>query len=292
MLQSMTGYGKVAAEFQGKKLVVELKVLNSKQIDIQSRVAGVYRDKDIEFRNIITSHLVRGKVDFSMYIDDAGSALSVAHINNAAVANYYAQIKETCESVGEPIPANIMQMIMCLPEVMRSETAEISTAEQDFVKETLIKACSEVEQFRKQEGKVLEQVFHDKIDAIRTLLADIEPYEAERLLRVRTKLEDALETISTKITIDNNRLEQEMIFYIEKFDVNEEKSRLRNHLNYFIETMENEPAAGKKLGFIAQEMGREINTLGSKSSHAEMQKIVVKMKDELEQIKEQVLNAL
>ncbi len=287
----MTGYGKVCSEFQNKKIVIEIKSLNSKQTDIVSRISGVYRDREIEFRNLIASNLVRGKIDFSLYVEDAGVG-SMASINTSAVKAYYEQMKSTCEALSLPMPENAMQIIMGLPEILLTETVEVSEEEMAIVDELLVKAFEEIKSFRIQEGRVLQGVFAEKIESIANLVEQVAPFEAERLEKIRTRLEENLQTIDERFKIDQNRLEQELIFYIEKLDINEEKVRLRNHLKYFIETMENEEAAGKKLGFIVQEIGREINTLGSKSNHAEMQKIVVKMKDELEQIKEQVLNVL
>ena len=291
MLHSMTGFGKASCEYNNKKIVIEIKSLNSKQLDVQTRIAALYREKDIELRNAISSRLERGKIDLSLYIEDAGFT-SATRINQAVVENYRKQIIDTCSTLDMPTPENMMEVILRMPEVLKTEVSVLDENEWHVILDLLDQAFAQIEAFRIQEGQSLYNMFVSKINAIGTLLAEVEPYESERLTKIKSRIEEGLKTLEDKITIDRNRLEQEMIFYIEKLDINEEKVRLRNHLNYFIETMDKEHAPGKKLGFIAQEMGREINTLGSKSNHSEMQIIVVKMKDELEQIKEQVLNVL
>ena len=291
MLHSMTGYGKASCEYNNKKIVIEIKSLNSKQLDVQTRIAALYREKDIEIRNAIAARLERGKIDLSLYIEDAGST-AATRINQAVVENYRQQIVDTCNTLGMPVPDNMMELILRMPETLKTESAVLDENEWRVILGLLDEAFAQIEVFRIQEGQSLYNMFVGKIDAIGTLLAQVEPYEGERLTKIKSRIEEGLKTLEEKISVDRNRLEQEMIFYIEKLDINEEKVRLRNHLRYFIETMDNEKAPGKKLGFIAQEMGREINTLGSKSNHSEMQIIVVKMKDELEQIKEQVLNVL
>jgi uncharacterized protein (TIGR00255 family) len=287
----MTGYGKASCEYNNKKIVIEIKSLNSKQLDVQTRIAALYREKDIEIRNAIAARLERGKIDLSLYIEDAGST-AATRINQAVVENYRQQIVDTCNTLGMPMPDNMMELILRMPETLKTESAVLDENEWRVILGLLDEAFAQIEAFRIQEGQSLYNMFVGKIDAIGTLLAQVEPYEGERLTKIKSRIEEGLKTLEEKIAVDRNRLEQEMIFYIEKLDINEEKVRLRNHLRYFIETMDNEKAPGKKLGFIAQEMGREINTLGSKSNHSEMQIIVVKMKDELEQIKEQVLNVL
>jgi uncharacterized protein (TIGR00255 family) len=287
----MTGFGKASCEYNNKKIVIEIKSLNSKQLDVQTRIAALYREKDIELRNAIAARLERGKIDLSLYIEDAGST-AATRINQAIVENYKQQITDTCNALGMPIPDNMMEIILRMPETLKTEVSVLDENEWNVILNLLDQAFAQIEAFRIQEGQSLYNMFMSKINAIGTLLAKVEPYEGERLTKIKSRIEEGLKTLEEKITVDRNRLEQEMIFYIEKLDINEEKVRLRNHLNYFIETMDKEHAPGKKLGFIAQEMGREINTLGSKSNHSEMQIIVVKMKDELEQIKEQVLNVL
>ena len=287
----MTGYGKASCEYNNKKIVIEIKSLNSKQLDVSTRIAALYREKDIEIRNAIAARLERGKIDFSLYIEDAG-ATAATQINQSVVENYRKQITDTCNALGMPVPENMMELILRMPETLKTELSVLDEAEWQAILGLLDEAFTQIEAFRAQEGQSLYNMFCNKINTIGTLLAEVEPYEGERLVKIKSRIEEGLKTLEEKISVDRNRLEQEMIFYIEKLDINEEKVRLRNHLRYFIETMDKETAPGKKLGFIAQEMGREINTLGSKSNHSEMQIIVVKMKDELEQIKEQVLNVL
>jgi uncharacterized protein (TIGR00255 family) len=287
----MTGFGKATGEYNGKKIIVEIKSLNSKQADISKRMAGLYREKEIEIRNEVSQALERGKIDLAIYFDNSARE-NITQINQAMIEAYYLQIKQISANTGIEIPQNWFEILLRLPDVMKSEISELDENEWIEVKKILKDAIHQLNNFRIQEGKVLEDIFQTKIAFIGKLLEDIAPYENERVERIKLKLEENLQKIGDKFDYDKNRLEQELIFYIEKLDVNEEKVRLKAHLNYFIETMENEKAPGKKLGFISQEIGREINTLGSKSNHSEMQKIVVLMKDALEQIKEQVLNIL
>jgi len=287
----MTGFGKATCEYGNKKIVVELKSLNSKQLDLSTRISGLYREKDIEIRNELSQKLDRGKVDFSLYVDSSTKE-SVTQINQGIVEAYYLQIKSMADNLGIAVPSNWFEVLLRLPDTMKTETVELDENEWIEIKKTIQLAIDEFKSFRTQECASLAQVFESKIEHIRQLLKDIEPFETERVEKIKVRLEENLKALSDKIDYDKNRLEQELIYYIEKLDVNEEKVRLTNHLDYFLETMKNENAPGKKLGFIAQEMGREINTLGSKSNNSEMQKIVVLMKDDLEQIKEQVLNVL
>ena len=293
MIYSMTGYGKAESHclIDNKKLVIEIRSLNSKSLDLSVRIAPQLRSKELEIRTLIGQRLERGKIDLSLYIEDAGST-AATRINQAIVENYKQQITDTCNALGMPIPDNMMEIILRMPETLKTEVSVLDENEWNVILNLLDQAFAQIEAFRIQEGQSLYNMFMSKINAIGTLLAEVEPYEGERLTKIKSRIEEGLKTLEEKITVDRNRLEQEMIFYIEKLDINEEKVRLRNHLNYFIETMDKEHAPGKKLGFIAQEMGREINTLGSKSNQSEMQIIVVKMKDILEQIKEQVLNVL
>ena len=292
MIQSMTGYGKATAELPDKKINVEIKSLNSKAMDLSTRIAPAYREKEIEIRNEISKILERGKVDFSLWIEKKEGAENATPINEALVEGYYKQIKAISENLGIPVPADWFQTLLRLPDVMtKTEIQELSEEEWEVVHTAVLEAINHLVDFRRQEGAALEKKFREKIANIAQLLEKVAPYEKERVEKVKERITDALEkTLNTDY--DKNRLEQELIYYIEKLDVNEEKQRLGNHLNYFISTLEGGCGQGKKLGFIAQEMGREINTLGSKSNHAEMQKIVVQMKDELEQIKEQVLNVM
>jgi len=291
MIQSMTGFGKATGDYNGKKIVVEIKSLNSKQIDISTRLSGLYREKDIEIRNELSHALERGKIDIALYIDSSGKE-SISHLNQTVIETYYQQIKSISDSTGIPVPDNWFEVIMRLPDVMKSEITELVEQEWDAVKNILLDAINQIKDFRIQEGKSLELVFRNNIARIAELLDAITPYEQERVEKIKIRLEENLQQIADKFEYDRNRLEQELIFYIEKLDINEEKTRLKAHLEYFLETIDKEASPGKKLGFIAQEMGREINTLGSKANHSEMQKLVVLMKDYLEQIKEQTLNVL
>ena len=292
MIQSMTGYGKATAELPDKKINVEIKSLNSKAMDLSTRIAPAYREKEIEIRNEISKVLERGKVDFSLWIEKKEGAESATPINQALVEGYYKQILAISENLNIPLPTDWFQTLLRMPDVMtKTEIQELTEEEWKAVHAAVAEAIGHLVDFRKQEGAALEKKFREKIANITSLLEKITPYEKERVEKVKERITDALEK-TLSVDYDKNRLEQELIYYIEKLDVNEEKQRLSNHLKYFISTLESGNGQGKKLGFIAQEMGREINTLGSKSNHAEMQKIVVQMKDELEQIKEQVLNVM
>ena len=287
----MTGYGKADAEFQGKKIHVEIKSLNSKALDLTTRVAQLYREKEMEIRAMIQSSLERGKVEFSLWVEK-GETVTAASINGNIVAAYSQQIKEISDTLGWNFPADPWSVIVRLPEITQSNAAEtLSEEEWGVVRQAVQEAIDHLVAFRKQEGVALAAKFAEKLDNIAALMEQIVPFEQSRVAKIRERLETRLEELKG-VDYDKNRLEQELIYYIEKLDISEEKQRLANHLNYFRETMQNGHGQGKKLGFIAQEMGREINTTGSKSNQAEMQNIVVKMKDELEQIKEQVLNVM
>ncbi|MDR0232295.1 MAG: YicC family protein [Dysgonamonadaceae bacterium] len=290
MIQSMTGFGKSSSELPNKKIYVEIKSLNSKQFDLNTRIPFLYREKEMEIRNNLLQSVERGKVDFSIYVENIGKASS-SQINQNALESYYNQIKEVSQNLQISIPADWFSVLLRMPEVMKTEMAELDENEWEITKETIKNALEQFTLFRNQEGSVLQKLFENKISNISLLLNEIEKYELERIEKVKVKILDSLQKMDLQ-NFDTNRFEQELIYYIEKLDVNEEKIRLNNHLKYFIDTMNNEKSQGRKLGFIAQEIGREINTLGSKSNHAEMQKIVVQMKDELEQIKEQILNVL
>ena len=291
MIQSMTGYGKSVVTFNEKNINVEIKSLNSKALDLSTRIAPLYREKEMEMRQMISKALVRGKVDFSIWIEKDAS-LDATPINSALVENYYHQIKDIAAKTGMPEPQDWFSILVRMPDVMSKTEAEVLTDEEWAVARGGVEqALQALVEFRKQEGAALYNKFSEKLDNIGSLLASIEPYEKSRVEKIRSRIVEGLKSIP-EIEYDKNRLEQELIYYIEKLDINEEKQRLANHLKYFRETMNDGIGQGKKLGFIAQEMGREINTTGSKSNQAEMQNIVVKMKDELEQIKEQVLNVL
>ena len=287
----MTGYGKAVATYGTKKIYAEVKSLNSKAIDLSTRIAPLYREKEMEIRTLIAQQLERGKIDFSLWIEEESTALATP-INKALVESYYQQIKSISETTGIPEPTDWYATLMRMPDVLsRTEVKELTDEEWTVARSVVEEAVEKLMDFRRQEGAALEKKFGEKLDNIATLLKSIEPYELERTEKIRERILDTLQK-SLGVEYDKNRFEQELIFYIEKLDINEEKQRLTNHLSYFRETMREGKGQGKKLGFIAQEMGREINTTGSKSNHAEMQNIVVQMKDELEQIKEQVLNVM
>ena len=296
----MTGYGKAECLVaNNKKLVVEIKSLNSKSLDLGVRIAPQLRSKELEIRTLIGQRIERGKIDLSIYYQDAASTdqtVAYAPINREAFAYYYKELTALQQEQDWANNQDIVGAILRMPDVTKiQESNEISDEEWAVVIQTIEEAIKQFNAFREQEGLSLYQMFCEKLDAIATLLAEVEPYEQSRVEKIKARIEANLEQLSatTQQAIDHNRLEQEMIFYLEKLDITEEKVRLTNHLKYFRETMDSEGAGvGKKLGFIAQEMGREINTLGSKSNQSEMQIIVVKMKDILEQIKEQVLNVL
>lgn len=291
MIQSMTGFGKVTAELPTKKVTVEIKAFNSKQLDLSTRIPSIYKEKEMQIRSRLLQTLERGKVDFAIYIEYIGKEAS-SQINQEAVMSYFAQLKELSDKLGISAPSSWdeLQLVLRMPDVIKTDPVEVDEDEWNVVKQAIDEAIQHLCDFRIQEGAMLQKLFTQKVSNIAALLNDVEPYEKERIEKIKGRILDNLEKLA--VDYDKNRFEQEMIYYIEKLDVNEEKNRLDNHLKYFLETMETGHGQGKKLGFIAQEMGREINTLGSKSNHADMQKIVVRMKDELEQIKEQVLNVL
>jgi uncharacterized protein (TIGR00255 family) len=287
----MTGYGKAVVAYKEKKINVEIKSLNSKNLDVSTRIAPLYREKEMEIRQVISKTLERGKIDFSIWIEkDEGS--DSTPVNAALVESYYRQLKDIAERVGIPEPQDWFQCLVRMPDVtMKTEVEILEDDEWNAARTAIDEAIGKLLEFRKQEGVALERMFNEKIDNIASLLASIDVYEKQRVDKIRARIVEGLRNIP-EVEYDKGRMEQELIYYIEKLDISEEKQRLSNHLHYFRETMAAPGAQGKKLGFIAQEMGREINTTGSKSNQAEMQNIVVMMKDELEQIKEQVLNAL
>ncbi len=292
----MTGFGRGSASSSSKKFTVDIKSLNSKQLDLMTRVPSQLKEVELDARTLISERLERGKVEMNTVCESIGTDTPV-RVNVELLANYKTQIEELAESLGLPQPADWYATLLRLPDAMKADTAEVSKDERNIFLLAVTKAADALVEFRIAEGRKLYDFFVSKIENISRLLESITPYEEERVVKIKAKLEDQLQRLNS-IEYDRGRLEQELIFYIEKLDVTEEKTRLRAHLNYFLETMgapegdRTPQGQGKKLGFIAQEMGREINTLGSKSNQAEMQKIVVKMKDELEQIKEQVLNVL
>jgi len=291
MIRSMTGFGKTEFEVGNKKITLEIKSLNSKQLDINTRIPALYREKDIEIRRLISEMLTRGKVDFALYLDNLGTE-STSRINSAIIKDYYNQLKDVHQELGLEINENIMQSIMRLPETVKMVYDELDETEWLMVRENLAKTLDELNRFRDQEGLALKVDIVANIANILDLLAQVEPFENQRMENVKTKIKESLDTLQLNGSVDKNRFEQELIYYMEKLDINEEKVRLTNHCSYFTETMAEDEPSGRKLGFIAQEIGREINTLGSKANESNLQRIVVQMKDNLEKIKEQVLNVL
>lgn len=295
MIYSMTGFGRGVASTPNKKITVEIKSLNSKQLDLSMRVPGYFRELEVEVRNELQRRLERGKVDLNVLVENTSPEAS-ASINSEVLAAYKSQIEDAADALNVPVPDDWWSVLMRLPDSMKTQIQTLDVRDSEAFKAACDEASLRLTEFRADEGRKLYDFFCEKTANISGLLDKVEPFEKDRVVKIRERLETQLSRL-TSIEYDKGRLEQELIFYIEKLDVTEEKTRLRSHINYFLETMgapDQHPAAGqgKKLGFIAQEMGREINTLGSKSNDAEMQKIVVMMKDELEQIKEQVLNVL
>lgn len=286
MIQSMTGFGKASLQLPTKKITVELKSLNSKGLDLNTRMPSVYREMELGLRNQISQRLERGKIDFSLYIEVTGEETS-SKINVPIIKGYINQMKAVIPNADE---TELMKMAVRMPDALKTERDEIDENEWTEIQKVINEALENIANFRKDEGVSLEKEFLHRIANIMTLMNNALAYDAERVETVKTRLKTALDEL--QVNVDQNRFEQELIFYLEKYDITEEKVRLENHLNYFIETLAGTEANGRKLGFITQEMGREINTMGSKSNHAEMQKLVVMMKDELEKIKEQVLNVL
>lgn len=287
----MTGYGKAICELPGKKVSIELRSLNSKQMDLNTRIPAFYREKELEVRSELTSRLFRGKVDFSIFVETQSGKKSVM-INKDVIRGYYAQMSELAQEFGQSDRTDFLRIIMPLPDTVTVEQSQLSDEEWAEVHKAIDTAINNLIEFRKQEGESLDADLRRRIANIDNYLSQVPQYEDCRVEKVRARIEKNLEELIMKGTADMNRLEQEMILYIEKLDINEEKVRLAQHLKYFIETMETEDQPGKKLGFIAQEIGREINTLGSKANEANLQKLVIQMKDELEKIKEQILNVL
>ncbi len=291
MLLSMTGFGSAVAECANKKFTIEIKSLNSKQLDLAMRCPAGYRVLEPEMRSMVAANLERGKADLTMSVETIGGEGAV-ELNLPALKDYCRQIREASAQLGIPEPGDWYSVLMRFPDAIKSETtSEISGEEHKVLLDTLQAALDNIREHRAAEGRKLDDFFRVRIGRIRDLLAEVPRYETERVAKIRTRIQEALSSIH-QVEYDKGRFEQEMIFYIEKLDINEEKQRLSQHLDYFLQTLDANPGQGKKLGFIAQEMGREINTLGSKSNQAEMQILVVKMKDELEQIKEQLLNVM
>lgn len=290
MIRSMTGFGKAATEIPGKKISVEIRSLNSKQLDINTRMPWIYKEKEIEIREMLNRVLERGKIDFSVYVDVQDDQ-NAPKVNKEVVKNYYRQLKEVAGDLYIDADDQLLSIIMRMPETMRAEKESLSEDEWKILSDLIAEAARCVDEYRIEEGRAIEKDLKDKIASIRSLMKQIEPFEKSRVDNIRERIHTSLESLGTQ-NMDLNRFEQELLFYLEKLDINEEKVRLTKHCEYFLETIDLKESSGKKLGFISQEIGREINTIGSKANDATIQGLVVKMKDELEKIKEQVLNAL
>ena len=290
MIKSMTGFGKSATSINQKKISIEIRSLNSKQADISIRIPSVYKEKELELRAKINQYLERGKIEFNLYVEQT-TATPNYQINESLFKNYYNELKSLSDELGEQ--SDLIKIVAGMPDVFQKEEKQaLDESEWETIVELTSKALQDIDAYRTDEGNTLQKEMEMRITNIQQLLNKVELYEKERIITVRERITAHLEEIVSGNQIDKDRLEQELVFYIEKFDVSEEKQRLQSHLNYFMDTMNDKDSQGKKLGFISQEMGREINTLGSKANHSELQKIVVEMKDELEKIKEQILNIL
>ena len=290
MIQSMTGFGKSVLQLPNKKITIEIKSLNSKNLDLNTRIPSQYREKELIMRNTISSALKRGKVDFSLYVEQSGDETS-ASVNAEAVKNYIKQMQDlNLQNIGSKHDIQLLEIAMRLPDALKTEREEIDETEFAEIEKALEEALTEINEFRTAEGAALEKDLKLRVSNIADLLNEIMQINPERVENVRERLRKGIEDL--KENVDENRFEQELVYYIEKYDITEEEVRLKNHLSYFTETLGTEDSNGRKLGFIGQEMGREINTIGSKSNYAPMQQLVVQMKDELEKIKEQVLNVL
>lgn len=287
----MTGFGKAEFEVNNKKITIEIKSLNSKQIDINTRTPSLYREKDITIRKELSEKLVRGKVDFNIYVENLGDD-SNSRINEPILKSYFHHLSEISSVLKLPVDNTTLHAVMRLPDVVKTEYETLDEEEWNVILKNIRKAISEINEFRLQEGKALEDDIAGNVESIQNLLQQIEPFEGQRLEAIKTRLTENLANLQLNGNVDKNRFEQELIFYLEKLDINEEKVRLANHCKYFLETMEQPQPPGKKLGFISQEIGREINTIGSKANENNIQRIVVQMKDHLERIKEQLLNVL
>lgn len=285
MIQSMTGFGKHVIQLPTKKITIELKSLNSKNLDLNARIPSAYRDKELELRKTIASALVRGKIDFGLYMEITGDE-TPSKINEAVVKQYIKQLKKVAD--GDKL--KLLEMAIRLPDALKTDREDIDVKEYNAIKKGLVEALKEINAFRSEEGKVLERDFLVRVNTLQALLEKVKKMDPERNATIRERLEKAVADLKTEV--DANRFEQELIYYLEKYDITEEKVRLANHLDYFTTTLDSKDSNGKKLGFISQEIGREINTIGSKANYAPMQQLVVQMKDELEKIKEQMLNVL
>lgn len=291
MIKSMTGFGKAECEFPNKRITIEIKSLNSKQLDVNTRISGLYKSKDIEIRKEISNFLVRGKIDLNFYVENLGEETN-STINEGVVNNYYSQLKKISTEQNLPVTDHLLQVAVTLPDAVKIEREKLDEEEWKEIISKTREALIELDEFRIQEGQALEDDIADNIRLILKLMSEIEPFEDVRLIQIKERILKSLQELEIGDNVDENRLEQEMIYYLEKLDINEEKVRLSNHCEFFLENIKTDKPIGKKLGFISQEIGREINTLGSKANHVGIQKIVIQMKDALERIKEQILNVL
>lgn len=287
----MTGFGKAEFEVNNKKITIEIKSLNSKQIDINTRTPALYREKDIEIRKAIAEKLVRGKVDFNIYVENLGDETN-SKINEPILKGYFEHLKQISKDLEVGADHTTLQAAMRLPDVVKTEYETLDDSEWDTIYANILSALEDINSFRTKEGEALENDILGNVKSIDALLKEVEQFEGQRIEGLKTRLSDNLEALKLNGNVDQNRFEQELIFYLEKLDINEEKVRLANHCDYFFETAKQKGASGKKLGFISQEIGREINTIGSKANDSNIQRIVVQMKDHLERVKEQLLNVL
>ncbi len=290
MIRSMTGFGRTSVEKAGKSVIVEIRTLNSKQLDLNVRLAPLFRNKENEIRTMVSHELERGKIDVTITVDN--NATSLVSVNTTLAKAYFETLTKLSEAVDNPVQSDLFAQVLCMPDVLSTPQEELSDELWLAVKDAVMESCSKVNDFRISEGAVLAEDFRKRILMINDMVDEVTPFEENRIVALREKLEKNLAEFLPKVQYDAGRLEQEMFYYIEKLDITEEKVRLRKHCRYFLDTMEEPMANGKKLGFIAQECGREINTLGSKSNDFDIQQIVVRMKDELEKLKEQLANIL
>ena len=291
MIKSMTGFGRTVLEKDGKVITVEIRTLNSKQLDLNTRIPLLFKNYENEIRSILAKELERAKADFTITVENRSTSSAVA-INKELAKSYYQTLSELSHEMGNPLESDIFLHVLRMPDVISTPQEEVSEELWNSVRESILNACHQLNDFRISEGKVLEQDFVKRITLIRNMIDKVTPFEQNRIVKIREKFENSLKDLAPKVQYDPNRLEQEIFFYLEKLDVTEEKVRLRKHCDYFIETLNENQSNGKKLGFIVQECGREINTLGSKSNDFDIQQIVVRMKDELEKLKEQLANVL
>jgi uncharacterized protein (TIGR00255 family) len=287
----MTGFGKAEFEVNNKKFTIEIKSLNSKQIDINTRIPALYREKDIEIRKVLTEKLERGKVDFNIYVENHGDD-SNSKINEPILKSYFEHLKKISSDLNLPADQSTLHAAMRLPDVVKTDYETLDEQEWETILGNILSALEHIDKFRVQEGAALQNDISGNVASIRNLLEQIQPFEAQRVESLKNRLTESLDSLKLNGSVDENRFEQELIFYLEKLDINEEKVRLANHCEYFFETLDEKISNGKKLGFISQELGREINTIGSKANEKNIQRIVVQMKDHLERVKEQLLNVL